>query len=113
MRRHHTHHQNIHRRPTNGRSANHQPLVLSCLIVAAAICFLAVGMVGGEVGSVSAQISPLSPLGVQAVTGGASLSLTQLPLINVLASGQAGLTRLALLLLGIIVGVSVIIWRQP
>jgi hypothetical protein len=39
--------------------------------------------------------------------------LSQLPLLNVMASGQAGLTRLALLLLCIILGAGIIIWRQP
>ena len=111
MRRHHPGY--LARQLWNPRVDGRQPLVLVGLVAVAALCFLIVIMPGGDAGSISAQISPLSPLGAPAVTGGAPLSLSQLPLINVMASGQAGLTSLALLLLGIILGVGIIIWRQP
>jgi len=111
MRWHHVHF--LNRRFQIGRSAGRRPLILACLVATAVLCFIAIFIPGGDAGSISAQISPLSPLGAPAITDGAPLSLTQLPLINVMASGQAGLTRLALLLFGIIVGVSIIIWRQP
>lgn len=94
------------------RSSRRQRLVVACLLVAAAISLLVVAMPGGAL-SVSAQVSPLSPLGAPAVTGGAPISLAPLPRLNVMASGQAGLSRLALLLFGIIVGVSIILWRRP
>ena len=86
---------------------------MACLVAAFAICLLVLFIPGGSAGYISAQISPLSPLGAPAITDGAPLSLTQMPLINVMASGQAGLTRLALLLFGIMVGVGIVIWRKP
>jgi hypothetical protein len=111
MRQHQAGH--LDRRFRNPHSRGRRPIVLVCLIAAAALCFLIVLIPGSDAGAISAQISPLSPLGAPAITGGAPLSLSQLPLLNVMASGQAGLTRLALLLLGIILGAGIIIWRQP
>jgi hypothetical protein len=116
MRRHQAHlldRLHLNRLYRNRRSVGQRPLVLTCLVIVAAFCFLILFVLGGDAGSISAQISPLSPLGAPAITDGAPLSLTQLPLINVMASGQAGLTRLALLLFGIIVGVGIVIWRKP
>ena len=66
----------------------------------------------GGLGYVSAQISPFSPL--QTVdSGGPIISVSGPTLVNVMASGQASLTRLALLLITIVIGAGVIVWRQP
>ena len=72
------------------------------LIFAALICLLPALLPDNGLVQVAAQISPLSPLQTGS-SGGPSISMGGATLINVMASGQAGLMSLALLLVAIII----------
>lgn len=89
----------------------HKGIVL-VLIAAAFVCLMVAVFAGGDVTTVSAQISPLSPL---YAVGSDSPAITFIGVnkFNVMASGQAALTRLSLVLAGIIVGAGVFVWRRP
>lgn len=82
------------------------------LIFAGLICLLPALLPDNGLAHVAAQISPLSPLQTGG-SGGPSISVGGATLVNVMASGQAGLMSLALLLIAIIIGAGVIVWRQP
>ena len=85
--------------------------LITTVLLCAALFSLAPSLLvdGGHLAN--AQISPLSPL--QAVdSGGPAISLSGTTVINVMASGQAQLMRLALLLIAIIGGAAVLVWRQ-
>ena len=81
------------------------------LVGAALVCLLAVGLAGDTAASVSAQISPLSPMYVLG-SDTPALSLIGLHKVNVMASGQNALTRLSFVLTGIIIGAGVFVWRK-
>lgn len=97
----------------NQNSRPHRPtLTVSLLAMAVLACLTAVLLASGETTSFAAQISPILPLnGVD--SGGPSIALAPWPMVNVMASGQAALMRLALLLFAVIVSAGVIMWRRP
>lgn len=96
---------------TKNRQTYRRRVAQIALVGAALVCLLAVGLAGETAASVSAQISPLSPMYALG-SDTPALSLFGIHKVNVMASGQNALTRLSFVLIGIIVGAGVLVWRQ-